>query len=85
MLELFGLDVKTEEGREKVRRVGRAALITGAILLVLGFIFLSVFAMVSNASSALVDVANTFVMISLPFLFAAAYMNRVLREASGGK
>jgi len=78
VLGLFGIDVRKEEGREKLRRAGRASLKTGVVLLAASF---AISCMASLDSPAF-DLSMTLAMIATPFVVFAAYANSVLRRVA---
>lgn len=78
VLGLFGIDVRKEEGREKLRRVGRASLTTGVVLLAAAFVI----SYLAPVNSPAFDLSMMLAMIAAPFVVFAAYANSVLRRVA---
>jgi hypothetical protein len=84
LFELFGLDIGTKEGREKAKKVARAALTTGLLLFALAMLFVGTYLMIPQASVYLLDAGNLMMFIALPFVVFAAFLNSALRKAEKG-
>lgn len=76
MLGWFGIDIRKEEGREKLRKVSRASLNTGVLLMGIALVI----SYLAPVNSLTFNLSMTLAMIGVPFILFSAYANSVLRR-----